>query len=49
MSIERYNVGPRLSQAVRHAGTVYVAGTVADDPTAPAKEQTQQILRKASR
>ena len=46
MSIERYNVGPRLSQAVRHAGTVYVAGTVADDPTAPAKEQTQQILRK---
>jgi enamine deaminase RidA (YjgF/YER057c/UK114 family) len=46
MSIDRYNVGPRLSQAVRHAGTIYVAGTVADDPTQGAKEQTAQILRK---
>jgi len=46
MSIDRFNVGPRLSQAVRHAGTIYVAGTVADDPTQGAKEQTVQILRK---
>lgn len=46
MSIDRFGVGPRLSQAVRHGDTIYVAGTVADDPTAPAKEQTQQILRK---
>jgi enamine deaminase RidA (YjgF/YER057c/UK114 family) len=46
MSIDRFGVGPRLSQAVRHGDTIYVAGTVADDPNAPAKEQTQQILRK---
>lgn len=46
MSIERFGVGPRLSQAVRHGDTIYVAGTVADDPSVGAKEQTQQILRK---
>ena len=46
MSIDRYNVGPRLSGAVRHGDTVYVAGTVADDPTAGVKGQTEQILRK---
>jgi enamine deaminase RidA (YjgF/YER057c/UK114 family) len=46
MSIERYKVGPRLSQGVKHGHTIYVAGTVADDPSAGAKGQTEQILRK---
>ena len=46
MSIDRYNVGPRLSGAVRHAGTIYVAGTVADDSSAGVTVQTEQILRK---
>lgn len=46
MSIERYKVGPRLSQGVKHGDTIYVAGTVADDPSAGAKGQTEQILRK---
>src|SRR5437867_13428967 len=46
MSIERYKVGPRLSQAVRHGDTIYVAGQVADDPSAEVKEQTEQILVK---
>lgn len=46
MSIQRYNVGPRLSQAVRHGDTIYVAGQVADDPSVGVKAQTEQILRK---
>ncbi|MGH7003334.1 MAG: RidA family protein, partial [Alphaproteobacteria bacterium] len=44
MAIKRISPGPRLSQAVVHGDTVYVAGTVANDPNADAKGQTQQIL-----
>jgi enamine deaminase RidA (YjgF/YER057c/UK114 family) len=46
MSVKRHGVGPRLSQAVVHGNTVYLAGMVAGDPTADAKGQTEQILRK---
>ena len=46
MSIKRHGVGPRLSQAVVHGNTVYLAGMVASDPSADAKGQTEQILRK---
>ena len=46
MSIQRYQMGPRLSQGVRHGDTIYVAGQVADDPSAGVKGQTEQILRK---
>ena len=46
MSIDRHAVGPRLSQGVKHGDTIYVAGQVADDPSASAKGQTEQILRK---
>jgi enamine deaminase RidA (YjgF/YER057c/UK114 family) len=46
MSIERHQVGPRMSQAVVHGNTVYLAGQVADDKTASAAEQTRQILAK---
>ena len=46
MSVQRYKVGPRLSQGVKHGDTVYVAGQVADDPSAGVKGQTEQILRK---
>lgn len=46
MSIARHNVGPRLSQAVMHNGTIYLAGQVADDPSGGVKGQTEQILRK---
>ena len=46
MNITRHKVGPRLSQAVVHGNTVYLAGQVADDPSAGAKGQTEQILRK---
>ena len=45
MSIKRLNVGPRMSQAVVHGTTVYLAGQVAaDEPSV--KAQTQAILKK---
>jgi len=46
MSVKRQGVGPRLSQAVVHGNTVYLAGMVAGDAVADAKGQTEQILRK---
>ena len=44
MSIERKKVGPRLSQAVVHGDTVYLAGIVADHPVPEVAAQTGQIL-----
>jgi len=44
MSIERKHVGARLSQAVVHNDTVYLAGIVADHPIPDAAAQTGQIL-----
>ena len=45
MTAKRLNVGPRMSQAVVHGDTVYLAGQVAaDEPTV--KGQTQAILKK---
>jgi enamine deaminase RidA (YjgF/YER057c/UK114 family) len=46
MTIKRHGVGPRLTQAVVHDNTVYLAGMVAGDPSADAKGQTEQILKK---
>lgn len=46
MDIIRHGVGPRMSQAVEHNGTIYLAGQVAEDPEAGVKEQTQSILGK---
>lgn len=46
MTIKRHGVGPRLSQAVVHGNTVYLAGMVAGDPAADVRGQTEQILRK---
>jgi enamine deaminase RidA (YjgF/YER057c/UK114 family) len=46
MTIERRHVGKRLSALVinRASGTAYLAGQVADDPTADITGQTQQVL-----
>lgn len=44
MTIQRFDTGPRMSQAVVHNGTVYVAGQVAKGATV--KEQTTAILRQ---
>jgi enamine deaminase RidA (YjgF/YER057c/UK114 family) len=46
MTIERFQVGPRMSQAVAYNNTVYLAGVVADDPNADVAGQTRQILAK---
>jgi enamine deaminase RidA (YjgF/YER057c/UK114 family) len=46
MSIERINPGVRMSQAVIHADTVYLAGLIADDLSEDVKGQTRQILAK---
>jgi enamine deaminase RidA (YjgF/YER057c/UK114 family) len=45
MSVERHEVGPRMSQIVVHGNTVYLAGIVARDaPGKSVTEQTKNIL-----
>ena len=46
MTIKRVNAGPRMSSAVVHGNTVYLAGLTADDAKADVKGQTKQILDK---
>src|SRR5262245_3359403 len=46
MSVKRINAGPRMSSAVVHGDTVYLAGLTADDTKADVKGQTKQILDK---
>jgi enamine deaminase RidA (YjgF/YER057c/UK114 family) len=49
-SIERLEIGPRMSQAVIHNGVVYLAGQVAADaPGASIKEQTKNILERTDK
>jgi enamine deaminase RidA (YjgF/YER057c/UK114 family) len=47
MTIERIEAGRRMSQAVIHGDTVYLAGVVADDRanTSPAQQTTQILAR----
>lgn len=49
MSVRRIDVGPRMSQAVVHGNTVYLAGQVAADPKADVTGQTEQILGQIDR
>ena len=44
MSVKRINAGPRMSSAVVHGGTVYLAGQVAADATQDIRGQTRQVL-----
>ncbi len=44
--IKRIGAGPRMSQAVVHGTTVYVAGQVAEDTSADVSGQTRQILAR---
>jgi enamine deaminase RidA (YjgF/YER057c/UK114 family) len=44
--IKRLHEGKRLSEAVIYHGFVYLAGQVANDPTADAKGQTEQVLKQ---
>ncbi len=49
MSIKRMHIGARMSEAVVHNGTIYLAGQVAADPTQDAAGQTRQILEAIDR
>ena len=42
--VERLHSGPRMSQAVVHNDTVYLAGQVAADPATDIAGQTRQVL-----
>ena len=45
MTIQRFDTGPRMSQAVVHGDTVYLAGIVASNaPGESVTKQTQDIL-----
>lgn len=46
MTIQRHQVGKRLSEIVVHNGTVYLAGEVPDDTTLDITAQTMQVLGK---
>src|SRR5258708_38633086 len=46
MAIQRFNVGKRLSEAVIHGNTVYLAGEVPDDATLDIGGQTEEGLAK---
>ena len=46
MSIERLDKGARMSEAVIHGNTVYLAGQVADDTSLDAEGQMADILRQ---
>ena len=44
MSIQRFHVGPRLSEMAIHNNTIYLAGQVADDTSQDISGQTKQVL-----
>jgi enamine deaminase RidA (YjgF/YER057c/UK114 family) len=45
MTIQRFETGPRMSQAVVHGNTVYLAGIVANKTAGDSEtKQTQEIL-----
>ncbi|KAG2439478.1 hypothetical protein HXX76_004832 [Chlamydomonas incerta] len=45
-AIQRLDCGARLSEAVVHNGTVYLAGQVPEDTSVGAKEQTASVLKQ---
>ena len=49
MDITRLHVGPTLSEAAVHYGTVYLAGQVASDVTHNIDGQTREVLRHIDR
>ena len=49
MTIQRHNIGKRLSEIVVHNGTVYLAGEVPDDTSKDITGQTREVLAKIDR
>ena len=47
--VQRFDVGPRLSDMAVHDGVVYLAGQVPDDPHADIAGQTSQVLHTIDR
>lgn len=43
-SIERFDVGPRMSEMAVHNGVVYLAGQIAEDAAQDIAGQTRQVL-----
>jgi len=46
MTIQRHNVGKRLSEIVVHNGVAYLAGEVPDDTSKDIGGQTEEVLAK---
>jgi len=46
MSIQRHEISGHLSKAVEHNGTVYIAGTTAENRSVGMKQQTEQVLAR---
>ncbi|MBX6324263.1 MAG: RidA family protein [Rhodospirillaceae bacterium] len=49
MGVTRIKAGPRMSQAVVHGNTVYLAGQVAANPVPSVGRQMKQILSEIDR
>ncbi|MNM57100.1 putative aminoacrylate peracid reductase RutC [compost metagenome] len=49
MTIERLHTDARMSLVVKHQGTVYLSGEVADDFTADVEQQTRETLHNIER
>ena len=47
--IQRFHVGPRLSETAVHNGTVYLAGQVPDDLSKDLRGQTAEVLAMVDR
>ena len=43
--VQRFDVGPRMSEMAVHNGTVYLAGQIAEDGSQDITGQTQQVLQ----
>jgi enamine deaminase RidA (YjgF/YER057c/UK114 family) len=48
-AIQRLNPGKRMSEASIHAGTIYLAGQIADDASQDIRGQTRQVLAAIDR
>jgi enamine deaminase RidA (YjgF/YER057c/UK114 family) len=48
-TIQRYHVGPRLSEIVVHNNTVYLAGQIAEVLDKDAKGQSEEVLAAVDR
>lgn len=46
MPLEHYDTGERISRAVVHNGTIYLAGQASAEPAGDAEKQTEAILKK---